>query len=66
MIDLGMADGLIVRVGDNYHVKGYGKDIKAHGIKNMVKKINGDEGLAEWLQLCIEERTAELDGEGDG
>jgi hypothetical protein len=53
-------------VGDNYHVKGYGKDIKAHGIKNMVKKINGDEGLAEWLQLCIEERTAELDGEGDG
>jgi len=66
MIDLGMADGLIARVGDNYHVKGYGKDIKAHGIKNMVKKINGDEGLAEWLQLCIEERTAELDGEGDG
>jgi recombination protein RecA len=58
LIDLGMEDGLIVRHGDYYHVTGSDdKEIKMHGIKNAVKKIDADDELREWLVACVEEQT---------
>jgi recombination protein RecA len=63
LIDLGMEDGLVERSGDYYAVIGYDEAVRCHGVKRMVTRINDDEELREWLVSCIEEGTAEMDGE---
>lgn len=60
LIDLGMEDGLIERKGDYYEVIDYDQKIRCHGAKRMVKRINEDDELREWLVTCVEERTAEI------
>lgn len=67
VIDLGMTDGIIERKGDYYHMKTPdGGEVKAHGIKNAVKKLEGNDELREFLILCVQERTAILAGEASG
>jgi len=60
LIDLGMTDGLIDRKGDYYEVVGYDESVKCHGAKRMVKRLNEDDELREWLIACVEEQTAEI------
>lgn len=59
LIDLGMEDGIIERKGDYYEVSEF--NVRAHGIKRMVAKINEDDDLRAWLVTCVEEATAEQD-----
>lgn len=63
LIDLGMADGLIERVGDYFTVRDPDDDKpgKVHGIKRMRTKIEADDELRDWLTACIMEQTAELE-----
>lgn len=66
LIDLGMEDGIIERKGDYYETVGFQQSVRCHGIKRMRARIEDDEELREWLTACVEEKTAEMDGESDG
>lgn len=58
IIDLGMRDDLVVRQGDHYSFPEETGVKRAHGIKNAVAKIDGDEEFRDFLIACIEEATA--------
>jgi RecA/RadA recombinase len=60
LIDLGMEDGLIERVGDSYLIPTVEEPQvakKYHGIKRAVNAINADDELREFLTLCVSEQT---------
>jgi hypothetical protein len=65
IIDIGMEDGLIERQGDYFS---FHDDIaqefntkKIHGVTRLVKLLEADEPLADFLSSCIEERTSEME-----
>lgn len=63
IVDLGMEDELIRRVGDTYFIAdGNEGETKHHGIKKTIAAIEDDDELREWLVACIEETTAEIGG----
>jgi protein RecA len=68
IIDLGMDDGLIERVGDYYsfHVPGWEDERKVHGVTRLAKRLHSDEELATGMQLLIEARTEVLAEGSDG
>lgn len=67
IVDLGMEDGIVERVGDNYIIEPLeGDPIKLHGIGRTIKRIEGDDDLREGLVAMIEERTRSLTEVVDG
>jgi len=65
VIDLGMEDGLIERVGDYYSFHLPDRDEKrAHGVKQLAKRLHDDEELSLELEGLIEARTEVL-ADGD-
>lgn len=68
MIDLGMEDGLIERVGDYYsfHLPDRDGEKRAHGVKQLAKRLYADEELSMDLEALIEARTEVLAEGSDG
>lgn len=59
LIDLGMEDGIVRRTGDYFNITTADEEeIRLHGIKRAVARINDDDELREWLVACVEEATA--------
>jgi recombination protein RecA len=62
LLDLGIEDGLVFRIGDYFSVPEY-DDKRVHGIKRILNKINTDAELQTYLVTEIQEKTDALGGE---
>lgn len=60
LVDLGLEDGVIEFRGSRYYVQTDEGEVSAHGLGNLVKKLESEPELRGWLEALVVERTYEL------